>query len=69
MTKQNSPSSAFDHALVLAVVLAVGLLCLTGFSIWMAGSGWNMRGHMGRMMGGGRNTSGSALVPAGCRRR
>ncbi len=65
MTKQSSPPAAFITPLVLAVVLAIGLLCLTGFSIWMAGSGWNMRGHMGRMMGGGTNTSGSALVLGG----
>jgi plastocyanin len=61
MTKQN----AMTPALITPIVLAVGLVCLTGFSIWMAGSGWNMRGHMGRMMGGGQNTSGAPLTAGG----
>ena len=65
MTKRNAFSPALITPLVLAVVLAIGLLCLTGFSIWMAGSGWSMRGHMGRMMGGGQNTSGAPLVIGG----
>lgn len=65
MSRQHTVSPALITPLVLAVVLAIGLLCLTGFSIWMAGSGWNMRGHMGRMMGGGQNTSGAPLAAGG----
>jgi plastocyanin len=65
MTKQSTASPAFITPIVIAVVLAFGLLCLAGFSIWMAGSGWNMRGHMGRMMGGGRNTAGAPVVVGG----
>ena len=62
MTNQSRVAWTLVTPLVLAVVLAFGLLCLTGFSIWMASSGWNMRGHMGRMMGGGQNTSGAPLA-------
>jgi plastocyanin len=65
MTKQSTVAWAFITPLVLAAVLGIGLLCLTAFSIWMAGSGWNMRGHMGRMMGGGSDTSGAAVVLGG----
>lgn len=65
MTKQRTAPAAFVTPLVLAAVLAIGLVCLTGFSLWMAGSGWNMRGHMGRMMGGGSDTSRTAIVLGG----
>lgn len=65
MKKRNALSPAFITPVVLAVVLAVGLLCLTGFSIWMASSRWGMHGHMGRMMGGGRDTSGAPLAVGG----
>ena len=65
MTKQSTVSPAFITPLVLAAVLAVGLLCLAGFSFWMASGGWNMRGHVGSMMGGGRNTAGAPVVAGG----
>jgi plastocyanin len=65
MTKQSTVAWAFITPLALAAMLAIGLLCLIGFSVWMAGSGWSMRGHMGRMMGGGQNTSGAPLAVGG----
>ncbi len=65
MTKQRTVPSTFITPLLLAVMLGAGLLCLAGFSFWMAGNGWNMREHMSSMMGGGRNTSGASSVVGG----
>jgi plastocyanin len=56
--RTQSPVAPF----ILAAVLAVGLLCLVAFSMWMAHGGWNMHGQMGGMMGAGRNTSADAPV-------
>jgi plastocyanin len=62
MKKQRAAFSGLFAPFLLAGVLAAALMCLTGFSVWMASSGWNMRGHMGRMMGGGSNTCESPIV-------